>query len=143
VAKKLDIDRLKRELHLVTDDEFFLQVAGQVSSRSSSDERRQGALLVKNGSIIGMGCFNGYEGEAKNMGVGAIELAIAGCARTGVSIENSILYTYSFPNDVVCRMLWWADIGEIVYVKPRADDNKLGRQLCEKAGIKLTQITRF
>ena len=148
---KLNVDRLKREMGLVTWDEFYFNILNQVSSRSNSDERRQGAILVKNNSIIATGCFDAYEkknsqeqkeGEKERVvGSGAIENALATCANNGISTNGAALFTYTFPNDIVCKLLIKAGISEIKYIKPN-DSAVLGKELCNKMNIKLTQFQR-
>ena len=146
---RLNVDRLKRDLGLVTWDEFYFDILGQVSSRSNSDERRQGAILVKNNTIIAIGCFDAYEKKSQEqnnkekervIGSGAIENALAVCANNGTSTNNAALFTFTFPNDIVCKLLVKAGISEIKYIKP--NDSVLGKELCSKMNIKLTQFPR-
>ena len=145
---KLNVDRLKRDLGLVTWDEFYFNILSQVSSRSNSEERRQGAILVKNNTIIAIGCFDAYEKKSQEqkdkekervIGSGAIENALAMCANNGTSTNGSILFVYAFPNDIVCKLLVKAGISEIKYIKPN-DSAILGKSLCEKQNIKLIQF---
>ena len=151
MPNRLNIDRLKREMGLVTWDEFYFNILSQVSSRSNSEERRQGAIIIKNNTIIAIGCFDAYEkknsqeqkkeGEKERViGSGAIENALATCANNGVSTNNATLFTYTFPNDIVCKLLIKAGISEIKYIK--SVDSVLGKELCNKMNIKLTQFPR-
>lgn len=144
----LNIERLRKDLRLVTWDEFYFNILSQVSSRSNSDERRQGAILVKNNTIIAIGCFDAYEKDSREqkekekvIGSGAIENALAICANNGVSTNGATLFTYVFPNDIVCKLLTKAGISEIKYIKSN-DSAVLGKELCEKMNIKLTQFPR-
>ena len=141
---RLNVDRLRRELKLVSQDEFYFNLLSQISSRSNSEERRQGAILVKNNCIIATGCFDAYETKEeekdKVVGSGAIENAIAYCAGNGTSTNEATLYTYTFPNDIVCKLLIKAGIKEIKCVK--FGNSILGKDLCEKMGIKITIFKR-
>ncbi len=123
-------------------DEFYFNVLSQLAYQSNSGDRRQGALLVKNNSVISGACYDAYEvkEEEKIVGSGAIESAICYCAKNGCSTNGATLYTYSFPNNIVCKLLIKAGINEIKFVKP--NDSNLGRELCEKAGIKIYSYQR-
>ena len=142
--QRFEAERLRRELKLVSWDEFYFNILSQISSRSNSEERRQGAILVKNNCIIATGCFDAYEtkeeGKDKVIGSGAIENAIAYCAGNGTSTSEATLYTYTFPNDIVCKLLMKAGIKEIKCAKP--NNSVLGKDLCEKIGIKITIFKR-
>lgn len=146
---RFDADRLKRDLGLVTWDEFYLNILSQVSLRSNSEERRQGAILIKNNTIMAIGCFDAYEKKSQEqkdkekeriVGSGAIENALAVCANNGSSTNGATLFTYAFPNDIVCKLLVKAGISEIKYIRP--NDSILGKELCSKMNVKMTQFPR-
>ena len=139
--------RLKQDLGSITWDEFYFNFLSQVSSRSNSEERRQGAILIKNNTIIAIGCFDAYEKKSQEqkdkekeriIGSGAIENALAVCANNGSSTNGAILFTYTFPNDIVCKLLVKAGISEIKYIRP--NDSILGKTLCNEMNIKLVQF---
>ena len=141
---RLDIEKLKRDMKLIPWDEFYFTILSQVAQRSTSDDRRQGAILVKNNSVIVMGYFDSYDkkGEQdKTIGSGAIENALASCGSEGISTKGATLYAYTFPNDIVCKLLVKAHIAEIIYVKP--NDSVLGYELCKKEGLKLTPFKKI
>lgn len=142
---KLNVDRLKRNLGMISNDEFYFNLLNQISSRSNSDERRQGAILVKNNSIIATGSFDAYEKKSqeqkeKVIGSGAIENTLATCANNGTSTNGATLFAYVFPNDIVCKLLIKAGISEIRYVRP--SESALGKDLCMKMNVKLMQFQR-
>ena len=134
---QFNVDRLRRDMKFVTWDEFYFTLLSQISSRSNSEERRQGAILVKNNCIIATGCFDAYETEDKEkvIGSGAIENAIAYCAGNGSNTSGATLYTYAFPNDIVCKLLIKAGIKEVKCVKPNI--SVYGKKLCEDSNIKI------
>ena len=147
---RIDIERLKRDMKITSDDSFLLEILFQESSRSVSNTRKQGALLVKDGAIIATGHFEAYKniGQGKDkeksseveIGSGAVENAIASCAKYGISVKGSILYTYFFPNAIVCKLIVKAGISEIKYVKQ--SDNPLGLTLCKESNVQVTQIKK-
>ena len=145
---RVDVERLKRP---IPDDNFLLEILFQESSRSVSSGRKQGALLVKDGVIIATGHFESYGeiGQRKDkdkkaseveIGSGAIENTLASCAKYGVAVCGVTLYTYTFPNAIVCKLIVKAGISEIKYVKQ--SDNPLGLKLCKESNIKITQIKK-
>jgi deoxycytidylate deaminase len=139
---KLDVKRIQKSLKIPSStDELFLNILFEISSMSTGRTRRQGAILVKNEGIIGTGCFEAYLGEVRptgeiEIGSGAIENAIATCAKNGVSTNGSILYTYTFPNAITCRLIAKAGISEIRYVK-MVENASLGINLCKEKNIKV------
>ena len=139
---KLDLSKVRRELGLVPPEETYFNLLGQVSSRSNSSERKQGAVIVKCDSVIATACFDAYEKKIDDriVGAGAIENAISSCAKNGISTDKATLFVYSFPNDIVCKLLAKAGISEIWYIKDTGDS--LGKEFCQKAGIKLNQFKR-
>ena len=147
---RIDVEKLKSSMNLIPDDNLLLEILFQESSRSVSSNRKQGALLVKNGVIIATGHFEAYKdtGQEKGKGVsevevgsGAIENSIASCAKYGISINGAILYTYVFPNAIVCKLVVKAGISERKYVKQ--SDNPLGLALCKESNIQVTQIKKI
>ena len=146
---RVDVERLKRP---IPDDNFLLEILFQESSRSVSSGRKQGALLVKGGVIIATGHFESYgeiiqrkdkdrKASEVEVGSGAIENAIASCAKHGISIPGATLYTYTFPNAIVCKLIVKAGISEVKFVKQ--SDNPLGLALCKEYNILITQIKKI
>ena len=141
---RIDVEKVKID----PDDNYLLEILFQESSRSiSNNSRKQGALIVKGGSIISSGHFEAYknkssakEKEEVEVGSGAIENAIATCAKFGISVNGATLYTYVFPNAIACKLLVKAGISEIRFV--RMSDNPLGLALCKESKIQLTQIRK-
>lgn len=155
---RMDFKQLERSMGIKPSwDEFFFKVLDEVSFRSiSKTGRRQGAILVKNNCIISIGFFDAYlsmeEDKKKKTadsqekiierGSGAIENAIANCARLGISSKDSILYVYGFPNDSICKVVAQAGISEIRYIKENTE-SFLGRRLCEELNIKMTLLKKI
>lgn len=143
--KGLDVRKLEKELNIKPrKEDVFLNMVSQIS-RLSTGFRRQGAMLVKDDTVISSASFDAYltppttikdeDKERKEKGSGAIENCIANCARRGISTEGATLYVYAFPNDIQCKLLARAGIKEIRFLKDI--DNSDGKKLCIEKGIKV------
>jgi deoxycytidylate deaminase len=145
---KLDIERIKRDLRVpAPEDNGYLNILFEVSAKSTGKTRRQGALLVKDGSIIATGCFEAYPAASPDkadveIGSGAIENAIATCAKLGISTNGAVLYTFTFPNAITCRLIVKAGISDIRFVKT-TEGPSLGMNLCREKNIKINQIQKM
>ena len=138
----MNVDRLRRDIVKQTEEEYFFELLGKVSYNSNSQNRKQGAILVKEGSIISTGSFDAYpltvkvQEDVRESGSGAIENAIANCAKLGISTRDATLYTFLFPNDMTCKLIVRAGISEIRVAKPFLTDS-LGANLCKEKHVKV------
>ncbi len=137
-------------------DEYFMQIAVLVSSRSTCIRRKVGAVLVKEKRILATG-YNGAPSGLKHCfetgclreelgvpsgekhelcrGLHAEQNAIIQSAYHGVSIKGSILYITCHPCSVCSKMIINSGIKEVVIKEDYPD--KIASQLLEEAGIKL------
>lgn len=141
-----------------SNDEYFMEMAQLVSSRSTCLRRRVGAVIVKekrvlstgyNGSPKGtrhceeLGCIrvrmNVPSGTRHELcrGVHAEQNAVTQAAYFGVSVDGATIYTTTYPCSMCAKILINAGIREIVYSEGYADD--LSKELLEEAGIKIRE----
>ena len=141
-------------------DEYFMNVAHVVKSRSSCLTRQVGAILVKDKRVMSTG-YNGTPRGIKNCNEGgcercaarmrneveagtnidkctcshAEENVIVQAAYHGVSAKGSILYTTFTPCSTCAKMIINAGITKVVGNEKYPDD--LGTQLLKDAGVQL------
>lgn len=139
-------------------DEFFFDLAKQVSTRSTCLRRQYGCVLVKDKTIlstgfngaprgyphcIDLGCAReGYEsGEHHELcrATHAEQNTIANAARIGVCVMGSELYLY--PPDIPCplcaKILINAGVKAIHYKTTNYPGWELSRDFFYKCGVKL------
>jgi len=140
-------------------DEYFLEVAGVVSKRSTCLRRQVGAVIVKEKNILATG-YNGSpaklphcevtgcrreelgvkSGERHELcrGLHAEQNAIIQAALHGVSLKDSILYVTNEPCIICAKMIINAGIKEVVTAGNYPDE--MAREFLDKAGIKVRKI---
>ncbi|QGU00722.1 dCMP deaminase [Candidatus Syntrophocurvum alkaliphilum] len=140
-------------------DEYFLQLADLVKSRSTCQRRHVGAVLVRNERIISTG-YNGAprgidhcleagclrkelnipSGQRYELcrGVHAEQNAIINAAYYGVSTENTYLYCNEQPCIICARMIINAGIIRVVYKGEFKDE--LAFKLLQDANITLAKL---
>jgi dCMP deaminase len=138
-------------------DEYFINIAKVVASRSNCMKRKVAALIVKEGRIISTG-YNGTPRGTKNCSEGGCprcngfapsgsnleecfcshgeENAIVQAAYHGISIKGSTMYTTCSPCLLCTKMIINAGIIEVVY-NESYPLSKSSFQLLRQAGIKL------
>lgn len=142
-------------------DEYFLQLARLVASRSTCLRRQVGAVLVKNERIIStgyngaprglkhcleIGCLREKEGIPSGQryelcrGVHAEQNAIINAALYGVATEGAIIYCTNQPCIICARMIINAGITKVVHQGDFDDD--LAVQFLMEAGIELVNKER-
>lgn len=140
-------------------EEYFLDLADLVASRSTCLRRQVGAVLVKKERIIA----TGYNGAPRGLGhcleigclretmqipsghryelcrgVHAEQNAIINAANYGVSTQDSVLYCTNQPCTICARMIINAGIIKVVH---RGNfDDQLAVQFLHEAGIELVEI---
>lgn len=142
-------------------DEYFLQLADLVATRSTCLRRQVGAVLVKNERIIS----TGYNGAPRGLehcldtgclreeqgipsghryelcrGVHAEQNALINAAYYGVSTSEAVLYCTNQPCIICARMIINAGIIRIVH-RGNFDDD-LAIKFLREAGIELVLIPR-
>ncbi len=140
-------------------DEYFLNIAKVVASRSNCMKRKVAAVIVKDKRIISTG-YNGTPRGVPNCDEGGCprcnsftdsgakldeclcshgeENAIVQAAYHGISIKDSILYCTLSPCLICTKMIINSGIREVVYNKDYPL-NEISKSLFENAGIILRQ----
>ncbi|MHA1945610.1 MAG: deoxycytidylate deaminase [Candidatus Hodarchaeales archaeon] len=132
-------------------DEYFMQIALQVSTRSTCDRKRVGAVIVRDRTILSTG-YNGSirglahcddKGHLMDNGhcvrtVHAEANAIAQAAKNGVSVNNSSVYITASPCWTCFKLLANSGIDEIVYGEFYKDERIF--ENAKLANIKLIHI---
>jgi dCMP deaminase len=142
-------------------DDYFMEIAELVSSRSTCLRRRVGALLVRDRQILASG-YNGAPSglphceevgclrEAKEIppgerhelcrGLHAEQNAIIQAANHGVSLKGSTLYSTTHPCVICTKMIINAGIQRVVYREGYADE--LARTMMKQGGIITEQVKK-
>jgi dCMP deaminase len=140
-------------------DEYFMEIARLVVSRSTCLRRQVGAVIVKDKKILATG-YNGAPsglahcidrgclrdelgipaGERHELcrGLHAEQNAIIQAAYHGVSINGATLYCTNFPCIICTKMLINAGITRVVYERGYPDD--LARQMWEESKVVVEQL---
>ncbi len=140
-------------------DQYFLQLARQVATRSTCLRRQVGAVLVRDKRILTTGYNGAPRGVAHCLEVGCLrdqlgipsgerhelcraihaeQNAIIQAAIHGVAIEGATLYTTVHPCILCAKMLINAGVREIIYVEGYPDD--LSRDMLAEAGVNVVQM---
>ncbi|MCL1848193.1 MAG: dCMP deaminase family protein [Clostridiales bacterium] len=142
-------------------DDYFMDIASMVASRSTCLRRQVGCVVVKERRILSTG-YNGApsgvthcgeigcrrmqegipSGERAEMcrGVHAEQNAIIQGARHGISLQGATAYTTTEPCSICTKMMINAGIEEIIYEGEYPDD--LSRELLKEAGVFCHRYTR-
>lgn len=135
-------------------DEYFMEIVGLISQRSTCMRRKVGALIVKDKRILTTG-YNGSPSgcrhceevgclrEQLNVPSGqrhelcrashAEQNAIVQAAMHGISIKDSTLYVTCQPCVICSKLIINAGIKRIVYMGNYPDE--LSMELLEEAGV--------
>lgn len=137
-------------------DEYFIDLARLVSSRSTCLRRQVGAVIVKDKNVLTTGyngapsgishcCKNGClrekmavpSGERHELcrGLHAEQNAIIQAAKHGVNIANGILYCTHVPCVICAKMLINAGLEKIVYLEGYPD--QLAVDMLNESGIQV------
>ncbi|HHZ16123.1 MAG TPA: cytidine/deoxycytidylate deaminase family protein [Peptococcaceae bacterium] len=139
-------------------DDYFMEIAETVATRSTCVRRRVGAILVKDKRILATG-YNGVpsgirhcaemgclrekleipSGERHELcrGLHAEQNAIIQCALHGVSLKGAVLYSTTQPCVLCSKMLINAGIKAIYFQGDYPDE--LSVSLLREAGVELIQ----
>lgn len=142
-------------------DEYFLQLAELVASRSTCLRRQVGAVLVRDERIIStgyngaprgirhcleVGCLREKEGIPSGQryelcrGVHAEQNAIINAAYYGVATNGAVLYCTNQPCIICARMIINAGIRKVIHLGNF--DDKLALEFMEEAGIEIIHKIR-
>jgi dCMP deaminase len=132
-------------------DQYFINIAIIVATRSTCDRKHVGAVIVKNNSILATG-YNGsicgmphcddighlMENNHCIRTVHAEANAISQAARHGVSINKSSIYVTASPCYNCFSLIINSGIKKIVYYEFYRDERIL--EISRKLGIDLFQV---
>lgn len=143
-------------------DEYFMEIADIVKTRSTCMRRQVGAVIVKDNRIITTGyngapsgcrhcteigtCFrqehNIPSGERHEMcrAIHAEQNAIIQAARIGNTTDGATIYVTDFPCVICAKLCINAGIKRIVYSKSYPD--KLSLEMLNEAGIELVDFEK-
>ena len=135
-------------------DEYFMEMARLVSTRSTCLRRRVGAVIVKDKRVLSTG-YNGSPRGTRHCeelgcireqmhvpsgtrhelcrGVHAEQNAVTQAAYFGVSVNGATIYTTTFPCSMCAKRRLNAGIKEIVYDEGYVDD--LSKSLLDETEI--------
>jgi len=140
-------------------DEYFMQIAHLVATRSTCLRRAVGAVIVKdkhilstgyNGAPAGMkhcaetGCLREQQGVRSGekhelcRGVHAEQNAIIQAAAFGTPMRGSVLYSTTYPCTICAKMIINAGIVEVIFDVDYEDP--LSKAIFNESGIKLRKI---
>jgi dCMP deaminase len=137
-------------------DEYFLEIAKLVSSRSTCLRRHVGAVFVRDKRVLTTG-YNGAPGGLKHCdevgcireregipagerhelcrGIHAEQNAMLQAAQFGISLRGSVLYCTNQPCVLCAKMLINTGVERIVVLGGYPDE--LSQQMLEEAGIEI------
>lgn len=140
-------------------DRVYMDMAYVQAEKSTCLRAKVGAILVKDGLVVGQG-YNNVTGGVKDCTeVGCIrdimhipsgqrrevcraicaeQLAISEAARNGVSLDGSTAYITAYPCHICSKLLVSSGVSEIVYDKDYPDE--LSCLFLEEAGVKVRKI---
>ena len=140
-------------------DEYFLQMAHVIASRSTCLRRHVGALLVRDKRVLAtgyngapaalphceeVGCRRAELGVASGTGwelcrgLHAEQNAIIQGALHGVSVRGSTLYCTTQPCIICAKMLINAGVERVVYSGDYSD--KMAMEMLTAAGVELLRV---
>jgi len=143
-------------------DEYFIEMAKLVATRSNCVSRKVGAVITVDNQIVS----TGYNGAPKGLkhcvdnggclrklnniesgtrqevcrAVHAEQNAIISAAVKGVSIKGGTLYVNTYPCSICTRMLINAEIEKIVYDSDYSDP--LSKEMLEESKIKVLKYEK-
>ncbi|MBR7153489.1 MAG: cytidine/deoxycytidylate deaminase family protein [Candidatus Methanomethylophilaceae archaeon] len=142
-----------------SNDEYFMNMALLVSSRSTCMRRRVGAVIVKDKRVLSTGYNGSPKGtrhceelgcirEQMNIpsgtrhelcrGVHAEQNAVVQAAYFGVSVKGATIYTTTYPCSMCAKILINAGISEIVYDEGYVDD--LSKQILSETDVVIREF---
>lgn len=147
------------ENHRISKDDYFMNIAIEVSRRSTCTRRQIGAIIV---SDVGAIKSTGYNGNPRGIPhceeIGCIrdKLGIPSGTRletctavhaeqnaliqAGTDARGSTMYSTIVPCPICARMILNAQIARVVYIGDYSD--LAGVELLKQGGVKLTQLDK-
>lgn len=149
-------NRMRKKLRRPSWDQYFIEIARLVATRSTCLRRKVGAVVVKERHILATG-YNGtpkgithceaegclreklkvLPGERHELcrGLHAEQNALLQAALYGISLKDSIFYCTNQPCIICAKMLINAGIKEIVILDGYPD--QMAREMFQEAKIKI------
>lgn len=140
-------------------DQYFMDMARLVASRSTCLRRTVGAVIVKDKHVLSTG-YNGAPRGTRHCeetgciriqmnipsgtrhelcrGVHAEQNAVAQAAYFGISVNGATIYTTTFPCSLCAKILINSGIAEIVYDEGYVDD--LSKEILAETKIKIRRF---
>ncbi len=140
-------------------DEYFLEIAGVLTKRSTCLRRQVGAVIVKDKRILATG-YNGAptgiehcqtagclrenlnipSGQRHELcrGLHAEQNALIQAARYGINVTGGVLYCTNHPCIICAKMLINAGIKDIVILSGYPD--QMSKDFFKQAGIKVKRM---
>ncbi|MGE0015444.1 MAG: cytidine/deoxycytidylate deaminase family protein [Candidatus Methanomethylophilaceae archaeon] len=137
-----------------SNDEYFMNMAKLVATRSTCIRRHVGAVIVKDKRVLSTG-YNGAPKGSRHCeelgcireildvpsgtrhelcrGVHAEQNAVVQAAYFGVSVKDASIYTTTYPCSMCAKIIINAGIIEVVFGEGYPDD--LSKELLEESGI--------
>ena len=135
-------------------DEYFLQIANLVSTRSTCSRLHVGAILVRDRMIISTG-YNGSPRKTDQCDEVGHKMTNGHCVRTvhaevntitqaayhGISTQKTTLYTNYLPCEHCTKVLINAGVERIVFRRLYKNiDQPFSKKLLKQAGVKLAKL---
>ena len=136
-------------------DEYFIEMANLVSTRSNCVSRKVGAVITVDNQIVSTGLYhcvdsggrlrilNNIESGTRQeicRAVHAEQNAIISAAVKGVSIKGGTLYVNTYPCSICTRMLINAEISKIVYDSDYSDS--LSKEMLDESNIEVLKYVK-
>lgn len=137
-----------------SNDEYFMNMANLVATRSTCIRRQVGAVIVKDKRVLSTG-YNGAPKGSRHCeelgcireilnvpsgtrhelcrGVHAEQNAVVQAAYFGVSVKDASIYTTTFPCSMCAKIIINAGIIEIIYSEGYPDE--LSKELLDESGL--------
>jgi len=142
IVKKIDVSERPSW------DHYFMSITHLVSSRSTSERLKVGAVIVKNNRIISSG-YNGFiptiphisimrDGHEQNT-IHAEQNAISDVAKRGSSTHNSTIYITHFPCIHCTKYIVSSGIKKVVFNNDYRNDD-LVLKIMDQAGIVMYKL---
>lgn len=155
------VNKAKNKVHKkrISWDEYFIQIAGLVSQRSTCLRRNVGAVIVKNKRMLATGYNGAPSGLAHCLEIGCLreknkipsgerhelcrglhaeQNAIIQASLYGISVKDSSIYVTHQPCVICAKMLINAGIREIVISDGYPD--KMALEFLKEAKIKVRRM---
>jgi len=140
-------------------DHYFMNIAIEVSRRSTCTRRQIGAILVSDDGMIKSTGYNGNPRglpHCKEIGCIRDKLGIKSGTRletctavhaeqnaliqAGTNARGSTLYSTIVPCPICARMILNAQVGRVVYIDDYSD--LAGAELLKQAGVKIVRLKK-